>query len=68
MKYQTRSEETGLAEYPKLSEAFEAGEKDPSIWKISWADDENGERIRLVRVGDTNYWEKWAFTDIRNIK
>ena len=45
--FQTRSEENGLRGFDTLPEAKEAAEKDRTIWKISFWD--NQTRIRLVK-------------------
>lgn len=46
--FQTRSEETGLANWDSLEDAINAAEKDATIWKISFTLQNTGERIRLV--------------------
>lgn len=56
MTYQTRSEENGLAYHDTFGQAWKAAVSDPTIWKISFAVEE--ERIRLVRGVDAlcDYW------------
>ncbi len=48
MSYQTRSEEGELRYFDTLKEALDHGNRDLSIWKISFAT-WNGDRIRLIR-------------------
>lgn len=61
---QTRSETNGMGYHATLLAAFEASEKDESIWKISFTF--NSERVRLIRETridsdgcsyPTNYWK-----------
>lgn len=47
---QLRDSEGGVWEVDTFKEAFEAAKENPSIWKISWPEDDN--RIRLVRGED----------------
>jgi hypothetical protein len=54
-KFQTRSEETGLAYFDTLEAAKKASEADPSIWKMSFTI-QTGERIVLEKDYTTNEW------------
>jgi hypothetical protein len=51
MEVQTRSESNGLRFFTSVYNAFEAAERDSSIWKISF-NAQNGERVRLIREFD----------------
>lgn len=55
MIFQTRSEKTGLDYFRNMRDAMNAAFYDRSIWKISF-DAKNGDRIRLVRINDSNNW------------
>ncbi len=63
---QTRSEETGLNFYSSanlesaLLKAKLVAEKDSTIWKISYRD-ENGANVRLVK-NEQNAWENKPLT------
>lgn len=53
---QTRSEETGLARHKTLKEALLAGEKDLTIWKITFRLP-TGENLRMTRAcHHGNHW------------
>jgi len=52
--YQTRSESSGIKEFPSLALALNEIKKDKTIWKISF-NAKNGERVRLIRFGDGNF-------------
>ncbi len=45
---QTRSETTGILAHTTVELAFDAAERDDTIWKISF-DAEDGSRIKLVK-------------------
>lgn len=57
-RVQTRSEETGIKNFPTLMDALAAARDDASIWKISF-DICDGTRVRLI-------WEdsKWVYQNM----
>lgn len=59
---QTRNERGGLRFFSSLEEAMKTVERDPSIWKVSFAL-ENGERVRLTRL-NTAEGDKWIYDPI----
>lgn len=62
MDFQTRSEESGLNNFPSLALALEAAALDYSIWKISFSLP-NGERVRLI--GREKEWKLESILDWR---
>lgn len=56
---QTRSEVTGIRNFPQIAEAMFAAKDDLTIWKISF-NAANGDRVRLVRFQNT----EWIFDPI----
>jgi hypothetical protein len=53
--FQTRSESTGLGQWPTMAEALQAAKQDTTIWKISFTLP-NSERIRLIRMPELDQW------------
>lgn len=53
MAVQTRNELGALQLFPTIEEALEHAKANPNVWKISFAS-ESGERVRFVRVYQTN--------------
>ncbi len=53
---QTRSEKNGCAYFSSLGRALRHAEKDPTVWKVSFAL-ANGERVRLVREQPDDKWK-----------
>jgi len=48
IKYQTRSESTGIKNHESFENAIKAAVDDDTIWKVSYSN-LNGKRIRFVR-------------------
>lgn len=62
--FQTRSEESGIANFPSMKEAIEYAEEHPDVWKISFGIKQSQERIRLVRFPpDLHIWVYAPITD-----
>jgi hypothetical protein len=55
--FQTRSEFSGIKEFPSMREALAEANRDTSVWKISFP--LSDERIRLVRKGTS-----WVYQPI----
>jgi len=80
MEFQTRSEETGLAFFSSLKEAFDHAKADTSVWKIGFHLP-NGEPVRLVRRTRVEYRatenynvaservevEDWVYEDLMSV-
>lgn len=80
MEFQTRSEETGLAFFSTLKEAFDHAKADTSVWKIGFHLP-NGESVRLVRRTRVEYratenynvaserveLEDWVYEDLMSV-
>jgi len=66
MDVQTRGGEMGgeTQNWPTIAAAFEAAEKDSSIWKISWDNKETNERVRLVRSTGGILGDNWVYSPI----
>jgi hypothetical protein len=63
MDVQTRGNGECLL-WPTIAAAFEAAEKDSSIWKISWDNKETNERVRLVRSTGGILGDLWVYSPI----
>ena len=51
LEVQTRSEEGEIRLFPSFKDAHFEAKRDPKIWKLSFSLP-NGERVRLIRVGE----------------
>jgi hypothetical protein len=49
-KVQVRNEEGALGYFDTIGEAMRRADQDPSIWKISWTDNDTLERVRFRRA------------------
>lgn len=64
---QTRSEQTGVREFPTMAQAMAHATKDTTVWKISFLVGEEGEKeaIRLVRhklpIGNGERASIWVY-------
>ena len=63
MEVQTRTAEGELFYFDTLAEAYSYAEKDPSVWKISFALP-TGERVRLVRRELWDNLRLWVWEDM----
>ena len=57
--FQTRSEDTGLANHLTLQDALQASCDDPTIWKISF-EIIDGTRVRLIKVDGVG----WVYENV----
>ena len=57
IKYQTRSESTGIKNHESFENAIKAAVDDDTIWKVSYSN-LNGKRIRFVRDCNTSLFKK----------
>ena len=59
---QTRSEETGLANFQTIKEAIEYAARHEHVWKVSF-NAQTGERVRLIKIGVQGAI-RWVFEPI----
>lgn len=67
MSIQTRSEFTGCEHWYSVREAYDAYQKDTSIWKISWSEGSFDHRFRPIHKQDLLKWQRLSLQKIKQL-